>query len=184
MLNNAVGGVNPAAVEWMHRVHGSRGKVVWLPTFESDKHVRRRFPSPTQRDRRRAGRKVTPDGGNSQIIARENLVPATGHVHPEEIIAVVKRGRELGVKNIPITHGLTNVPGLTMAQAKEVAVEMGAMISVLPAVQGRAERTAPFLTHWTQVNAKNVAQGISMARAPACLVRPGTERQHHPSLTG
>ena len=40
VLNNAVGGVNPAAVEWMHRVYGSRGKVVWLPTFESDKHVK------------------------------------------------------------------------------------------------------------------------------------------------
>src|SRR5438552_6034176 len=40
VLNRAVGGINPAAVEWMHRVYGSRGKVVWLPTFESDKHVK------------------------------------------------------------------------------------------------------------------------------------------------
>ena len=28
-----------------------------------------------------------------KIIARENLVLATGHVHPEEIIAVVRQGR-------------------------------------------------------------------------------------------
>src|SRR5262244_3337048 len=40
VLNTAVGGVNPSAVEWMHRIYGSRGKVVWLPTFESDKHVK------------------------------------------------------------------------------------------------------------------------------------------------
>src|SRR5205814_3112566 len=40
VLNKAVGGINPDAVEWMHRVYGSRGKVVWLPTFESDKHVK------------------------------------------------------------------------------------------------------------------------------------------------
>jgi hypothetical protein len=40
VLNNAVGGINPNAVEWMHRVYGSRGKIVWLPTFESDKHVK------------------------------------------------------------------------------------------------------------------------------------------------
>jgi hypothetical protein len=40
VLNKAVGGVNPDAVEWMHRVYGGRGKVVWLPTFESDKHVK------------------------------------------------------------------------------------------------------------------------------------------------
>ena len=47
VLNKAVGGINPDAVEWMHRVYGSRGKVVWLPTFESDKHVKT-FASPTR----------------------------------------------------------------------------------------------------------------------------------------
>src|SRR5215510_7785259 len=46
VLNNAVGGVNADAVEWMHRVYGGRGKVVWLPTFESDKHVKT-FGKPT-----------------------------------------------------------------------------------------------------------------------------------------
>src|SRR3979490_3078945 len=40
VLNNAVGGINPSAVEWMHRMYGGRGKIVWLPTFESDKHVK------------------------------------------------------------------------------------------------------------------------------------------------
>ena len=40
VLNKAVGGINPDAVEWMHRIYGGRGKVVWLPTFESDKHVK------------------------------------------------------------------------------------------------------------------------------------------------
>jgi Family of unknown function (DUF6282) len=33
VLNNAVGGVNPHAVEWMHRVYGGRGKVVWAAHF-------------------------------------------------------------------------------------------------------------------------------------------------------
>ena len=40
VLNKAVGGINPDAVEWMHRTYGGRGKMVWLPTFESDKHVK------------------------------------------------------------------------------------------------------------------------------------------------
>src|SRR3954454_6597715 len=40
VLNKAVGGINPDAVEWMHRIYGSRGKVVWLPTFEADRHVK------------------------------------------------------------------------------------------------------------------------------------------------
>jgi hypothetical protein len=130
VLNKAVGGINPDAVEWMHRIYGGRGKVVWLPTFESDKHVK------TLSKPDAVGLTVAPNGVVSpemeailKIIARENLVLATGHVHPEEIIAVVKKGKELGVRNFIITHGLTNVPGLTMAQAKQVT-EMGAVIEI------------------------------------------------------
>ena len=171
VLNNAVGGINPSAVEWMHRFYGSRGKVVWLPTFESDKHVKT-FSKPDAKGLVVApGGKVTPEMEEIlKIIARENLVLATGHVHPEEIIAVVQRGRDLGVKNIVITHGLTNVPGLSMAQAKQV-VDMGAMIEVC-FLQFQAGPNAPlaFLTHWTQINAKHVAQGIKEFGARGLVV--------------
>jgi hypothetical protein len=171
VLNKAVGGINPDAVEWMHRVYGSRGKVVWLPTFESDKHVKT-LSKPDARGLVVApGGQVTPEmEAILKIIARENLVLATGHVHPEEIIAVVRRGRELGVKNIVITHGLTNVPGLTMAQAKQV-VDMGAVIEVC-FLQFRAGPNAPlaFLTHWTQINAKNVAQAVKALGAQGLVI--------------
>jgi len=171
VLNNAVGGINPNAVEWMHRFYGSRGKVVWLPTFESDKHVKT-FSGPKAK-----GLTVAPNGQVSpemeailKIIARENLVLATGHVHPEEIIAVVRKGKELGVKNMLITHGLTNVPGLTMAQAKEV-VDLGAMIEIcfLQFLAG-PNAPLPFLTHWTQINAKHVAQAAKELGARGVLV--------------
>jgi microsomal dipeptidase-like Zn-dependent dipeptidase len=81
-------------------------------------------------------------------------------VHPEEVIAVVRRGRELGVRNMLVTHALTNVPGLTMTQAKQLA-DMGAVIEVC-FLQFRAGPNAPlaFMTHWTQVNAKNVARAV------------------------
>jgi hypothetical protein len=171
VLNKAVGGVNPDAVEWMHRFYGSRGKVVWLPTFESDKHVKT-FGKPTDKGLVVApGGKVTPEmEAILKIIARENLLLATGHVHPEEIIAVVRRGQELGVKNIIVTHGLTNVPGLTMAQAKQVA-DMGAVIEVC-FLQFLAGPNAPlaFLTHWTQINAKNVAQAVKEIGAKSLVV--------------
>ena len=171
VLNNAVGGINPNAVEWMHRFHGSRGKVVWLPTFESDKHVKT-FGGPNAK-----GLTVAPNGQVSaeleavlKIIARENLVLATGHVHPEEVIAVVRKGRELGVKNMLVTHGLTNVPGLTLAQAKEVA-DMGAMIEVcfLQFLAG-PNAPLPFLTHWTQINAKHVAQAAKEIGAKSIVI--------------
>jgi hypothetical protein len=161
VLNNAVGGINPNAVEWMHRMYGGRGKVVWLPTFEADKHVK------TLVSKDAKGLVVAPNGVVTpemeailKIIARENLLLATGHVHPEEVIAVTKRARELGVKNIIVTHGLTNIPGLTMEQAKQVA-QMGAMIEVcfLQFLTGPNASQA-WMTHWTNIGAKHVAQAV------------------------
>ena len=161
VLNNAVGGINPNAVEWMHRMYGSRGKVVWLPTFESDKHIKTLVNKDGKGIVVAPGGVVTPEmEAVLKIIARENLLLATGHVHPEEVIAVTKRGKELGVKNIIVTHGLTNIPGLTMAQAKEVTA-MGAMIEICY-LQFMTGPNAPqaWMTHWTQVNAKHVAQAV------------------------
>jgi microsomal dipeptidase-like Zn-dependent dipeptidase len=171
VLNNAVGGINPNAVEWMHRIYGSRGRMVWLPTFESDKHVKT-FSKPDAK-----GIVVAPNGQVTpemeailKIIARENLVLGTGHVHPDEIMAVVKRGRELGVKRMLINHALTNVPGLTMAQAKQVT-DMGATIEIC-FLQFQAGPDAPlaFLKHWTQVNAKHVAQAVKELGAKSIVV--------------
>jgi hypothetical protein len=161
VLNNAVGGINPSAVEWMHRMYGARGKVVWLPTFESDKHIK------TLVDKNGKGITVAPGGVVSpameevlKIIARENLVLATGHVHPEEVLAVTKRGKELGVKNMLVTHGLTNIPGLTMEQAKQ-AVANGAVIEICY-LQFMTGPTAqhPWMTHWTQIGPKHVADAV------------------------
>src|SRR5580704_12607245 len=39
-LDLTVGGVNPAAVEHMTRVKGGWGRVVWMPTFDSENQVR------------------------------------------------------------------------------------------------------------------------------------------------
>ena len=170
VLNNSVGGVNPAAVEWMHRMSGGRGKVVWLPTFDSDKHIK------TLVDKTKSGLVVAPNGQVTpqleevlKIIARENLVLATGHIHAEEVVAVTRRARELGVRNIIVTHGLTNIPGLSTEQAKQV-VAMGAKIEICY-LQFMTGPTAQYqwMTHWDRVDAKAVAQAVKDLGAD-CLV--------------
>ena len=171
VLNNAVGGINPAAVEWMHRMSGSRGKVVWLPTFDSDKHVK------TLVDKNKSGLVVAPNGQVTpqmeeilKIIARENLILATGHVHAEEVVAVTRRARELGVKNILVTHGFTNIPGLTMAQAKEVAA-MGAMIEIcyLQFLTGPSAQYA-WMKHWEQVGTDKVLEALREVGADSLVL--------------
>src|SRR2546430_1114320 len=39
-LNGPSGGINPEAVQWMWRMQGGFGRVVWLPTFDADNHVK------------------------------------------------------------------------------------------------------------------------------------------------
>ena len=97
---------------------------------------------------------------------------------------MVRKGRELGVRNMLITHGLTNVPGLTMAQAKEV-VDMGAMIEIcfLQFLAG-PNAPLPFLTHWTQINAKHVAgaaKELGAREEHRGFVGPRPELQHDAS---
>jgi hypothetical protein len=171
VLNNAVGGINPAAVEWMHRMYGGRGRVVWLPSFDSDKHVK------TLVDKDKSGILVAPNGVVTpqmeevlKIVARENLLLATGHIHAEEVVAVTKKAREMGVKNIMVTHGLTNIPGLSMAQAKEVA-DMGAIIEVcyLQFLTGPNAQYA-WMKHWSEVSAKMVAEAVKQIGAKSLVL--------------
>ena len=171
VLNKAVGGVNPDAVEWMHRMYGGRGKMVWLPTFEAEKHLRT-LSKPDARGLVVApGGRVTPEmEAILKIIARENLVLATGHVHPDEIIAVVRRARELGIKGVLVNHALTSIPGLSMAQAKQLA-EMGALIEVaFLHFRAGPDAPLPFLTYWTKVNAKTVAQALKTIGAQSLVI--------------
>lgn len=171
VLNNAVGGINPAAVEWMHRMYGGRGRVVWLPSFDSDKHVK------TLVDKDKSGILVAPNGVVTpqmeevlKIVARENLLLATGHIHAEEVVAVTKKAREMGVKNIMVTHGLTNIPGLSLAQAKEVA-DMGAIIEVcyLQFMTGPNAQYA-WMKHWSEVSAKMVAEAVKQIGAKSLVL--------------
>ncbi|MEK6238298.1 MAG: DUF6282 family protein, partial [Planctomycetales bacterium] len=41
VLNRAVGGLNAEAIRRMVTFTGGRGKVVWLPTFDAENHVKR-----------------------------------------------------------------------------------------------------------------------------------------------
>src|SRR5712675_1800161 len=159
-LNRSVGGVNPMAVEWFHRMSGGRGKVVWLPTFDAD-NQHKILKEPGEGLRVAAGGKVFPEMEEVlKIVARENLSLATGHVAPEESLAVIKRAKELGVKNIVVTHAMAEVPGMTLEQVKQV-VAMGAFIEYcfLNDIHG-PQSYWPFLRSWRRVSFADIAKVI------------------------
>lgn len=164
VLNRAVGGINPNAVEWMHRLEGARGKVVWFPTFESDNH--KKTFAKSEGIKLMEGGKIKPEVEEVlKIIARENLVLHTGHATPEVTLALLKRAKELGVKNMAVTHAMATVPGLSIDQMKEAAA-LGAMMEhvYLNVIMG-PNAAFGWMQHWKQVSTKDMAEAIKAVGA-------------------
>jgi hypothetical protein len=130
-LDLTVGGVNPAAVEWMTKVKGGYGRVIWLPTFDSEAQVKL-----TKQQRPFA--RVSMDGKLMPevlqvmaIAAKNNLVLETGHSSPAESLLIIQEAKRVGVKHIMVTHALTNPGGpLSIAEIAQAA-KMGAYIELV-----------------------------------------------------
>jgi hypothetical protein len=161
---------------------GGRGKVVWLPTFDSDKHIKMLV------DPQGSGTVVAPNGVVTpqldevlKIIARENLILATGHIHAAEVLLVVKRAKELGVRNILVTHALANIPGLTVDQIKQAA-QMGAYIEYcyLQSMTG-ADAQHAWMRHWSKVSLKDLALVIKEVGAKSMVL--STDLGQHANMT-
>ena len=129
-LNGAVGGLNAQAVEWMWRMQGGYGRVVWFPTFDADNHVRRAGTAP-------AGIRVVDERGAVLPAAREvlkvcaaqRLVVHTGHASAAQALALIAAAREEGCDRIVVTHAQFDVVGMTPAQMKKAAA-MGAKVEL------------------------------------------------------
>lgn len=129
-LNSAVGGINPQAVEWMWRMQGGHGRVVWFPTFDADNHVRRGGTAPS-------GIRVVDEAGAVlpevrevlKVCARERLVVQTGHSSAEQALALITAAREEGCDRIVVTHAQFDVVGMTEAHMKKAAA-MGAKMEL------------------------------------------------------
>lgn len=101
-LNKVVGGINPKAVDVALKLGA---KVVWLPTQSAINHLRK-----TKQDLSN-GVEVVRDGKVVPeletifgLIKDHNAVLGTAHVSPEEAFIVTEAARNVGVKNIVITH--------------------------------------------------------------------------------
>ena len=146
VLNRAVGGLNPLAVEVAAR-EGAR--TVWLPTVDSvnESHERDAPAGASipvwvklQRELRADGIEIEPvpvvdaDGRVLEqlrvvleLIARHGLLLATGHLARDEIFAVVEAAVEAGVAEIVITHPEFPAQDLGVADQRALAAR-GALL--------------------------------------------------------
>ena len=103
-LNAPEGGVNPQAVRYFAEVEGGYGKVVWMPTHDSEHEVR--FQNAA-----RPYVRVSENGALLpevlevlDLIAEYDLTLATGHVSPEEMLAIMSEAKKRGIDKIIVTH--------------------------------------------------------------------------------
>src|SRR5215831_8433597 len=126
-LNLTVGGMNPAAVEHMTRMSGGWGRFVWMSTFDAENQVRyskenRPFVSVS-----RNGELLPAVKDVIALIAKHQLVLATGHVSSAEVLMLVREGRRQGVQHMVVTHAMLAPILMTIPQMQE-AVRSGAFI--------------------------------------------------------
>jgi hypothetical protein len=146
VLNRAVGGMNPLAVE----VAGREGaRIVWLPTVDSVNESHERDAPPggkvpvwvkLQLELREVGIEipavpVLDEDGKPlpetrevlETIARHQMVLATGHLGGDEILVMVEAAVEAGIETIVVTHPEFPSQDLGIAAQREL-VERGALL--------------------------------------------------------
>ncbi len=127
VLNLAVGGINPAAVERMTKVKGHFGRIVWMPTFDSENHVLRTGGGRPFVSVARDARLLPGVIEVLKLVAKYNLVFATGHSSPAEALLLIREARKLGVGKIIATHPIADPVYMNSAETKKAAM-LGAFI--------------------------------------------------------
>jgi hypothetical protein len=137
VLNNVVGGMNPFAVE---HTAAMGGKVVWMPTLAAENHLRWEktanwvHPASTQKVRPAVGIPVL-DSNKAvrdevkeilDIIAKNDMVLASGHLHISETWLVFEEAKRRGVKRMALTHP-EDIVDASMIDVKGIAA-MGAFV--------------------------------------------------------
>ena len=130
-LDTAVGGVNPQAVRYMIDVTGGRGRIVWMPTHDSEHEVKYHKESRPFVSVSRDGRLLPNVIEVIALVAQHDLTLATGHVTPEETMMILRAAKGAGVRRLIVTHPLLD-PQFTYMSVDQLreAVNLSAFIEI------------------------------------------------------
>src|SRR5215471_691534 len=139
-LNHSVGGLNPVAVEIAGR---SGNKIVWMPTVDAENETAGRLDGGTAKlpfwakiQRELAAEGIAPPplsvlNANGEVsesakrclelIAKHNMILATGHLGRREIFKLVATAKELGLKKVVVTHAEFPSQSLTGEEQRQLA---------------------------------------------------------------
>jgi uncharacterized protein DUF6282 len=140
-LNLSVGGMNVAAIEYMVKVTGGYGRIVWMSTFDAENQVR--FSKETRPFVRvsRGGALLPETRAVIAAIAQHRLVLATGHVSAEEGLLLLREARRQRVEHLVVTHAINPPIEMNVAQMQEAA-RLGAFVEFVGSTMQSADAPA------------------------------------------
>ncbi|RDV04730.1 DUF6282 family protein [Undibacter mobilis] len=153
-LNNAVGGINPHAVNHATMIGA---KIVWMPTLSAENHIAqtsgqaKTFPKTTQKmlepiplSALDASGKLSDDTRKVlDLIAEADIILAGGHLPAFELHLVFDEAKKRGVKKMMVNHP-TYVVGCTDEDIRQM-VSNGVFMehSICMFVEGRSKKYGP-----------------------------------------
>jgi hypothetical protein len=129
VMNLPNGGINPAGVEFMAtQIKGEPGRIVWMPAGDTAKEAREsKNPDRPFVAVSRNGELLPAVKEVIGIVAKHNLVIASGHIVPEEALMVFREAKRQGVQHMIATHAFDLAGKMTVEQMQEAA-KLGAFI--------------------------------------------------------
>jgi hypothetical protein len=152
VLNRLIGGINPAAVEHMPRIEGGRGKIVYMPTLDSENEVKRNGSGAPYVRISQDGQLLPHVLDMLELVAEHNLVLSTGHSAPEEILLLTQEAKARGVEKILVTNPLYWAIGMSV-EGMAQAAQMGAYIEFIYYSVGRPGATVTMLEYADAIKA-------------------------------
>ena len=126
-LNRSVGGVNPVAVERMAASTGGYGRVVWMPTFDSEHYHRVVEANPQHVPVSRNGKLLPEVLEVFDVMLEHDLALATGHSSPAESLLLIEAAKAKGIDRIIVTHPLPGPVAMSVSDQQKAAA-LGAFL--------------------------------------------------------
>jgi hypothetical protein len=185
VLNHAVGGLNPEAVD---AAIGFGAKEIWMPTLNAANHIQvigmagypqhQRVITAPRRSQTIDGISIFLSTGELRpeiheilsLIADANIILGTSHLSIEEDYALVAAARKIGVKKILVTH-----PGWTATDwALEDQVKLAEMGAMMEYCYGAC---MPFEA---RLDPQRIVNGIQRIGVEKCIMATDFGQTHNP----
>jgi hypothetical protein len=126
-LNRSTGGMNACAVEHMALVSGGWGRFVWMGSFDTEAQIRYERSNRPYVKISENGELLPGAADVLSVIAKHNLVLATGHCTHDEGLLLIREAGKRGIRHIVVTHAMMAPIHMPVEQMREAA-DLGAYI--------------------------------------------------------